>query len=218
MLSRDDPYFSALLERALCAVALLVLSPLLVLIALAVLLDTGLPILFTQRRVGRHAALFTLFKFRTMTRDTRGPYITAAGDTRITRTGKFLRKFKLDELPQLWNIIRGDMRLVGPRPEVPEFVDHRVPVWRSILRVDPGLTDPASLAYYREEELLAHVPDTAAYYREVILPAKLSLNLQYLETRTLASDLQVIMRTVWSAFFGGESIRQAADLPRVTSK
>jgi lipopolysaccharide/colanic/teichoic acid biosynthesis glycosyltransferase len=183
-------------ESCSCALALLILSPILVGIAVAVFLESGLPILFSQTRVGRDRKAFRLLKIRTMHQGLQGSCITASGDPRITRTGKFLRKFKLDELPQLWNVVRGDMSLVGPRPEVPQFVDPTDPVWRSVLRVRPGITDPASIAYRDEEELLATANDPIRFYKEVVLPDKLARNLAYLEKRSLWSDLGVIVRTV----------------------
>lgn len=190
-----------MLDSSLSALALLVLSPALLVIAASILLETGAPILFAQVRVGRDGKLFRLRKFRTMRRGQSGPSITARGDSRITRVGRFLRKFKLDELPQLWNVVVGEMSLVGPRPEVPEFVDCSQPVWRSVLRVRPGITDPASIAYRNEEELLARASDPIRYYRESVLPAKLELNLEYLERRSFWLDLKVVMQTVKCALF-----------------
>jgi lipopolysaccharide/colanic/teichoic acid biosynthesis glycosyltransferase len=216
---KDSLKFCEVLERIFCAVALVLLSPILLAISMAILLDTRWPILFAQARVGRHAAMFRLFKFRTMRQGTAGPCITAGGDRRITRTGALLRKFKLDELPQLWNVVCGNMSLVGPRPEVPDFVDYDQPVWRSVLQVRPGITDPASIAYYREEELLAKASDPIACYREVILPAKLALNVAYQEKRTIWSDIQVILTTLWCAFFRSE-LKTSSDVAvqQVTSK
>jgi lipopolysaccharide/colanic/teichoic acid biosynthesis glycosyltransferase len=109
--------------------------------------------------------------------------------------GKILRKFKLDELPQLWNVVRAEMSLVGPRPEVPEFVDMNNPVWRSVLKVRPGITDPASIAYRNEEQVLAKSSDPIRFYRETVLPAKLALNLAYIQQRSAWRDMQVIFQT-----------------------
>ena len=192
-----------LLDFSISSIALLVLSPLLLAIAAAVLLETGRPILFTQSRVGRGGKLFRLFKFRTMQLGKAGPAITSRGDSRVTSVGRFLRKFKLDELPQLWNVVRCEMSLVGPRPEVPEFVDVHDPVWLSVLQARPGITDPASIAYRHEEELLAAAADPIRYYRETVLPSKLALNLAYLRDRSLWQDLQVIARTAHCATFPG---------------
>ena len=169
-----------LLDCSISFVALLILSPFLLVIGAAVLVETGRPIFFTQNRVGRGGKLFRLIKFRTMRQGKSGPSITTRGDSRVTTVGRFLRKFKLDELPQLWNVVRGEMSLVGPRPEVPEFVDSNNPVWVSVLQVRPGITDPASIAYRHEEQLLAKAADPIRYYQETVLPSKLALNIAYL--------------------------------------
>jgi lipopolysaccharide/colanic/teichoic acid biosynthesis glycosyltransferase len=194
-----------LFDQILAAVALLILSPVLLLVALAVLLESGRPILFTQSRVGREGKLFELLKFRTMRQGQSGPAITAKGDSRITRTGKFLRKFKLDELPQFWNVIRGDMSLVGARPEVPRFVDMNSPAWSLILKFRPGITDPASIAYRNEELLLATSADPIRFYEETVLPAKLAINMAYLEKRSFWMDLRVIGQTALCAVLPGAS-------------
>lgn len=198
-------------DISISMIALVALSPILALIAGAILLETGWPVLFTQLRVGRGGQMFLVRKFRTMRAGRPGRSITASGDFRITRLGRFLRKFKLDELPQFWNVVRGEMSLVGPRPEVPEFVDRRQRIWDSVLKVRPGITDPASIAYRNEEELLAKAADPIRYYREAVLPAKLALNLEYIEKRSLWLDLKVIAQTVKCAVFPGafdiESIR-----------
>jgi lipopolysaccharide/colanic/teichoic acid biosynthesis glycosyltransferase len=117
--------------------------------------------------------------------------------------GAFLRRFKLDELPQLWNVLRGDMDLVGPRPEVPEFVDMRDPVWSAVLEVRPGITDVATLLYRNEEALLAGSPDPERYYVETILPAKLQMNVDYLRRRSFSLDLRLILLTVWYSVLPG---------------
>jgi len=192
-----------LLDCSVSLFALLILSPVLLAIAAAVLRETGRPILFTQSRVGRGGKLFRLFKFRTMRVGRSGPSITSGGDSRVTPVGRFLRKFKLDELPQLWNVVRCEMSLVGPRPEVPEFVDVNSPVWLSVLQARPGITDPASIAYRHEEDLLAKAADPIRYYRETVLPSKLALNVAYLRNRSLWQDLQVIARTAHCATFPG---------------
>jgi lipopolysaccharide/colanic/teichoic acid biosynthesis glycosyltransferase len=197
----NSRHATQVVDSTLSAVALLVLSPLLGMIAAAIVLESGWPVLFSQVRVGRNAELFRLVKFRTMRGGRSGPSITASGDSRVTRVGRLLRKSKLDELPQLWNVVRGDMSLVGPRPEVPEFVDRSQPAWNSVLQVRPGITDPASIAYRNEEEILAKASDPIRYYRESVLPAKLALNVEYLEKRSLWQDVKVILRTVQCAFF-----------------
>jgi lipopolysaccharide/colanic/teichoic acid biosynthesis glycosyltransferase len=191
------------LDGFLAGCGLLVLTPILALVAASIVLETGFPVLFTQDRIGRRGKPFRLKKFRTMRPGKKGTSITVSGDSRITRVGRFLRKFKLDELPQLWNVVRGDMSLVGPRPEVPEFVDFRQPVWRTVLQARPGITDPASIAYRDEETLLARAADPIAYYRESVLPAKLALNVEYLSKRTVASDFRVILQTIRCALLPG---------------
>ena len=142
------------------AAALTLLWPVLLVVAAAVWLDSGSPILFAQQRVGRGFRCFTVWKFRSM-RSARGSLITASGDSRITRVGRVLRQTKLDELPQLWNVLRGNMSLVGPRPEVPQYVELFRSRYQHILSVRPGITDPAALAFIDEERLLARSPDPA---------------------------------------------------------
>jgi lipopolysaccharide/colanic/teichoic acid biosynthesis glycosyltransferase len=192
-----------LFDRGVCLLALLVLSPFLLMIAVAVIIETGTPILFKQIRVGRNGAPFYLLKFRTMRAGKSGPSITVRGDSRVTKTGRVLRKFKLDELPQLWNVVRGEMSLVGPRPEVPEFVDMKNPVWRSVLRVRPGITDPASILYRNEEELLAKSSNPIEFYERSLLPTKLTLNLAYLEKQSFWGDIGIILQTARCAIFPG---------------
>jgi len=125
-----------------------------------------------------------LLKFRSMRQRNSGLRITASGDPRLTRVGRWLRQYKLDEVPQLWNVLRGDMGFLGPRPEVPEYVDLDAMVWQTVLSVRPGITDLATLLYRNEEELLARSTDPDALYRQQILPAKLALNIQYIEMRS----------------------------------
>jgi lipopolysaccharide/colanic/teichoic acid biosynthesis glycosyltransferase len=176
------------------------LMPLFFLVALLVLWHDGRPVLFRQTRVGLNGCEFTLYKFRTMAvcpLTEKGSF--GAGDTsRVTATGCRLRKTKLDELPQLWNVLKGEMSLVGPRPEVRKWVDAYPERWAGILTLRPGITDPASLIYRNEEELLAHSSDPEAYYRDYILPHKLDLYEGYVKTHTFAGDLNLILRTVLS--------------------
>jgi lipopolysaccharide/colanic/teichoic acid biosynthesis glycosyltransferase len=175
---------------------LAVLLPALAAAAAAVWLDDGFPVLFRQIRIGRGGRPFEVLKFRSMYRDAPGALITASGDRRVTRSGRLLRRFKLDELPQLWNVLRGDMSLVGPRPEVPRYVDLREPVWRAVLEVRPGITDVATLLYRDEERILAGFEDAEKGYRESVLPAKLRLNLEYLRRRSAVRDLKLLALTV----------------------
>jgi lipopolysaccharide/colanic/teichoic acid biosynthesis glycosyltransferase len=193
------------------AVALLGLSlaaPLIALSGLAIAVSSGFPILFRQTRVGRNGRSFELFKLRTMKLSTGGPQITSGNDARITRLGRFLRHTKLDELPTLWNVLRGDMALVGPRPEVPRFVNLNDPVWQKVLSVRPGITDPVTLRLRSEAELLARIEgDTELYYVEQLQPAKLKGYAAYLEVRSWGSDLHVILQT-FAAIIAPGKLRQ----------
>lgn len=185
------------LTGALLALALL--WPLLLGIALAVRLDSPGPALFRQERVGRHGRPFRIHKFRTMAADApaRGLPLTVGADPRITRVGAWLRRTRLDELPQFIDILRGDMSLVGPRPEVPRYVALYPPALRDrVLAVRPGLTDPASLQFIDEAALLAAALDPEREYVEVILPRKLALAADYAERATLTGDLCVLWRTL----------------------
>ena len=186
-----------LLDAVASGLGLIVLSPLLLLTALAVRLDTPGPVFYRAPRVGREGVPFRLYKFRSMIADAdrRGPGITVAGDRRVTRTGAFLRRTKLDELPQLINVLRGEMSLVGPRPEDPRYVALYTEEQRQILRVRPGITSAASLAYRHEEQILSG-SDWETQYRQEVMPAKLALDLEYLSDRTMTSDLLLIWRTV----------------------
>jgi lipopolysaccharide/colanic/teichoic acid biosynthesis glycosyltransferase len=184
-----------LLDIALASAGLAVGGPLLAALAAAVKLDTPGPALFKQTRVGRDFRPITIFKLRTMTVDASGAQITAAGDRRVTRVGALLRRTKLDELPQLWNVLRGDMSIVGPRPEVPRYVSQYRDEWRALLSVRPGLTDIASLTFRDEERLLALAHDRERAYTEIVMPLKLGLALSDLPAQSVAHDLAVIART-----------------------
>lgn len=183
---------------ALAAVALL--SPLFLIASIMIMMEDDGPVFFRQRRVGRNGELFDILKFRTMRVQIDGPSITVAGDNRITRAGARLRKYKLDELPQFLNVLRGHMSLIGPRPEVPEFVQREDRLWQAVLQVRPGITDLASLAFRNEEELLAPSGDPDAYYRSAVLPQKLQLNLQYQRSRSLLRDLKLLWMTARYSF------------------
>lgn len=181
------------------SIAILILAtPVFVLIAGAIWLTDGCPIIFRQKRLGRGGAPFTLYKFRSMrSLESSAPDAFNAGDTsRITCVGGVLRSTKLDEIPQLWNVLRGDMSLVGPRPEVAEWVSAYPERWSRVHQVRPGITDPASIAYCHEEEMLKCVIDPERVYREEILPQKLSLNEQYVCTQSFWGDMRIIVQTV----------------------
>lgn len=182
---------------------LVALLPLMVIIIIAVRLETPGPSLFRQVRVGRHGEPFEIIKFRSMRVSGAGPSVTASDDSRITRTGRVLRSTKLDEIPQLWNVVRGDMSLVGPRPEVPRYVR----LWpeeqrTTILSVRPGLTDPASVHFRREEELLAAQTDPESFYVEEVLPRKAEMYVEYARTRTFIGDLRILVGTARSVVTG----------------
>jgi len=211
-------------------VGLVVLSPLLLLLWIAVVVESGLPGLFRQRRVGRFGRDFVLLKFRSMTQGGRtadgrrqtadqrgqetgdrrqgaggqqpiangnvdGGSFEAGNASRVTRVGRFLRKTKLDELPQLWNVLKGDMALVGPRPEVRKWVEVYPERWAKVLTIRPGITDPASIEFRNEEEVLANATDPQDYYRSVILPRKLAMYEQYVATRSFWGDLGILVKT-----------------------
>ncbi|MHB8868330.1 MAG: sugar transferase [Thermoleophilia bacterium] len=186
--------------------ALAALSPLIGFAALAIKLSSPGPVLFRQQRMGLGGRSFTLVKLRTMQQSNAGPGVTARGDTRVTRVGRVLRRTKIDELPELWNLFRGDMSLVGPRPEVLEYVDFDNPDWRDVLHVRPGLTDPITLRLRNEEDLLDAVTgDRESFYRTVLLPYKLRGNLEYLQRRTWCSDVRVIAQTIGAVFMLGHA-------------
>jgi len=167
--------------------------------AAAIVADSAGSPFFLHERVGRGGRRFLLWKLRTM-RPGDGPEVTAAGDSRVTRVGRVLRRLKLDELPQLWNVLKGEMSFVGPRPEVPRFVDLTSEIWRSVLTVRPGITDPVALALKDEEALLAKVAgDRDRFYRETLQPYKVRGYLEYLDRRTAWTDLALIVRTVLAA-------------------
>ena len=197
------------IEIPVAALGLALSLPVLVLASLAIRLSSGSPVLFRQTRLGRAGRGFALVKLRTMRSRPGGPDVTAGDDPRITRIGAWLRRSKVDELPQLWNVLRGDMGLVGPRPETPGYVDLEDPRWIRVLSARPGLTDPASIRYRDEERLMADVPDDRdRYYRDVLLPAKLELSLAYLSRRTWRSDVAVLFRTLTRVLGFGGGLRE----------
>lgn len=184
---------------------LILLSPLLAAVAGLVKLDSPGPVLYRAQRVGQGGRLFRLYKFRSMVTDAarRGPAITTAGDRRVTRVGRLLRRTKIDELPQLINVLKGEMSLVGPRPEDPRYVALYTPEQRQILAVRPGITSPASLHYRREEQLLQGA-DWERVYVEQVMPHKIQLELDYVARRSLWSDLGLILQTARIPFGRGD--------------
>ena len=179
-------------------VGLCLLMPLFLIIVLLIFLSDGLPLFFVQQRIGQHGRLFPLYKFRTMEQKTKHPKkgFDAGDGSRITPLGKILRKTKLDELPQLFNVLKGDMSLVGPRPEVKEWTAVYPEKWEIVHRVKPGITDEASLKFRNEEELLTVSTNPEETYRTEILPKKLDLNIRYVQNNSLAGDLKIILKTI----------------------
>lgn len=176
---------------------LILLSPLLAAIAIAIKLDDGGPVFYRALRAGKDGVPFRLYKFRTMivNAERRGPAITSKGDSRVTRTGRLIRGTKLDELPQLINVVKGEMSLVGPRPEDPRYVALYTLEQRQVLTVAPGITSAASLAYRHEEQLLSG-DDWETIYRTQVMPEKLAIDLDYLKQRTLWTDIKLILHTI----------------------
>jgi lipopolysaccharide/colanic/teichoic acid biosynthesis glycosyltransferase len=183
-------------------IGIIVLSPVLLLISLAVVLTSGFPVFYLQTRVGKNNIDFKLFKFRSMANnsDKKGLLTVGGRDPRITSVGYFLRKFKLDELPQLFNVLFGTMSLVGPRPEVRKYVDMYNEEQKKVLSVQPGITDYASLDYINENELLAKSQNPEETYIKEVMPAKLQLNLKYINEAGLATDLKLIFKTIGKIF------------------
>ena len=204
-----------LFDRVGALVGLCCLWPMLMVVALLIRVKMpGGPVIFRQKRVGRHGRLFTMYKFRSMTVGHSGSSVSVAGESRITPLGAKLRRYKLDELPELWNVLKGDMSFVGPRPDVPGYADQLQGDSRRVLLLRPGITGPASLKYRDEEELLAHVQDVIdekgeminekygvirsvqEYNDRVIYPDKVRINLYYLDHYSFVKDIQMILCTV----------------------
>lgn len=179
------------------SLGLILLSPLFILLSIWVKLDSSGPVFYRQVRVGRCGKDFNLLKFRSMLTDSDKKGLITIGDRdpRITRSGYFIRKYKLDELPQLINVFKGDMSLVGPRPEVRKYVDLYNPEQKEVLKVRPGITDRASVKYRNESDLLARAENPEEYYIHVIMPDKIRMNLEYIKSSNLLSDLKIIFQT-----------------------
>lgn len=184
-------------DRLMALIGLLVLWPVLLVVAVLIRVKMpGGPVIFKQKRVGRNGKLFTMYKFRSMTVDHGGSSVSVAGESRITPLGAKLRHYKLDELPELWNVLTGDMSFVGPRPDVPGYADQLVGDDREVLKLRPGITGPASLKYRDEEDLLALQTDPQKYNDEVIFPDKVRINLYYLHHYSFVKDIEMIFCTV----------------------
>ncbi|WP_299282585.1 sugar transferase [uncultured Porphyromonas sp.] len=186
-----------LFDRIMSLVGLIILSPVLLVVVILIRVKMpGGPVLFKQKRVGKEGKLFTMVKFRSMSVAHGGSSVSVAGESRITPLGAKLRKYKLDELPELWNVLIGDMSFVGPRPDVPGYADKLVGEDRVILKLRPGITGPASLKYRDEETLLATVEDPIRYNDEVIFPDKVRINKEYYYNWSFWLDIRYIVRTV----------------------
>ncbi|CEN21926.1 sugar transferase [Paraclostridium sordellii] len=179
-------------------IGLILLSPILIIIAVFIKLDSKGPVFFKQKRVGKNKQIFEIYKFRTMVIDAEklGKQITVGNDNRITKIGKFIRKCKLDELPQLINVLKGEMSLVGPRPEVPKYVELYDVYQEQVLLVQPGITDYASIEFRNENELLGKSKNPEATYIDEIMPTKIELNLLYIKNISLLEDFKLIFNTI----------------------
>lgn len=178
---------------------IIIFSPLALLISFLIIIFHGLPAFFIQKRIGRYGKNFNLIKFRTMIKNAeqKGNSITTEVDSRIFPFGKYLRKCKLDELPTIWNVLKGDMSFVGPRPDVPGYADKLEGESRRVLEMRPGITGPATLKYANEEQLLVYVDDPIKYNDEVIFPDKVRINLEYMDNWSLCTDIKIILKTIF---------------------
>ena len=196
-MSTEDKGIPGFFQKAVSLGGLAVSAPLLGAAAVAIKATSNGPALFRQERMGKDGEVFTLYKFRTMAQSNSGPGVTVDGDSRITRIGRILRKTKLDELPELWNVVKGDMALVGPRPEVPQYVDLNDPLWREALAVRPGITHPITLALRNEEDLLSECEgNPVEFYQEKLLPYKLRGYIDYASDQSWHTDLLVLAKTI----------------------
>jgi lipopolysaccharide/colanic/teichoic acid biosynthesis glycosyltransferase len=191
------------IEFIVAATGLMILLPFLCVVFALIRLTSRGPGLFKQARVGQGGRVFTFYKFRTMRSGTDGPAVTASGDARVTALGKVLRKTKIDELPGIWNVLLGDISLVGSRPEVPGYVDEKNLLWKDVLLTKPGLTCPTTLMLKNEEKLLADVKeeDRASFYRETLLPYKLLGYIEYEKVRSWKTDFEVIAQTILAVLY-----------------
>jgi lipopolysaccharide/colanic/teichoic acid biosynthesis glycosyltransferase len=197
-----------LFDRLFALLGIVILSPVILVVAILVRVKIGKPVLFKQERVGKDGKLFTILKFRTMEDENEGSSVCVAGDERILPLGVKLRKYKLDELPQLWNVLKGDMSFVGPRPDVPGYADQLQGDDLDVLKLRPGITGPATLKYRDEEELLATVDNPKEYNDTVIFPDKVRINCYYLHHHSFWTDLKILFATVLGKklMYAGERI------------
>jgi lipopolysaccharide/colanic/teichoic acid biosynthesis glycosyltransferase len=188
-------------DLAFSFLGLIICLPIFVIVPILIKLDSKGPVFFRQARVGKNFIEFKICKFRTMRHDSeeKGPVITVSGDRRVTKVGKFLRQYKIDELPQLFNVLKGEMSFVGPRPEVKKYVQLFKKDYKKLLRIRPGITDPASLKYSDEEGILSLSENWEEDYEKRILPEKIHLSLQYVEHCSILTDLNIILKTLLKA-------------------
>ncbi|MFD1551240.1 sugar transferase [Putridiphycobacter roseus] len=195
------PFLKRIFDIVSAFFVLVLLAPIMIVIAIVIVLDSKGGVFYKQERIGKDQIPFGLFKFRSMKSNAdKTGQITIGADARITKVGRFIRKYKIDELPQLINIIKGDMSVVGPRPEVAKYVQLYNKEQLNVLSVRPGLTDFASLEFINEQEILGKAEDPDKTYIEIIMPAKLALNKKYLEERSLGTDFKIIFQTIFKIF------------------
>jgi lipopolysaccharide/colanic/teichoic acid biosynthesis glycosyltransferase len=195
-----------IIDIIVAAILLCLTAPLMLIASIFIISANDGPVLFRQVRVGRHGRKFEILKFRTMTVSGQSNGITVGGDSRITRVGHILRRSKIDELPQLFNVLKGEMSLVGPRPEVPTYYALYPAADQAIISsVRPGITDRASIIYRNEAELLARQPDPDSYYREVILPHKISIGVEYAKKQSITEDFKILVDTVRAVLVSGDA-------------
>ena len=197
-ISNTSKMLKQIFDKIASIAGLILISPILLIIAgmIKIKMKDG-PVIFAQKRVGRHGKLFTIYKFRTMIANHDGSSISISGESRITPLGATLRKYKLDELPELWNVLKGDMSFVGPRPDVPGYVDTLTGENKKILELRPGITGSASLKYTNEEMILAKVDNPEKFYNEVIFPDKVKINLDYYYNHSFFDDIKLIFKTIF---------------------
>jgi len=195
-MSKKDRFIKRIFDFTLALIGLILTWPIILIAWIIASIETKSNGFFLQKRVGENGKLFTIIKIKTMYPDKKGTSITTANDSRITKSGKFFRKYKIDELPQLINVLKGDMSFVGPRPDVPGYADRLKGEDRIILSIKPGITGPATLKYKNEEEILANVEDPIKYNDEIIWPDKVKINKEYIKNWSLKKDIEYIIKTI----------------------
>jgi lipopolysaccharide/colanic/teichoic acid biosynthesis glycosyltransferase len=185
-----------LFDRIFALMGLIITLPLFIILPVIIRIDSKGPVFFVQKRIGKNGRLFTIYKFRSMQLNNATNTVTSRNDSRITKAGSFLRKWKLDELPELLNILMGDMSFVGPRPDVPGYADKLEGENRKVLLLRPGITGPATLKYLDEEEILSGVSNPQQFNDEIIFPDKIRINMKYLENFSLTGDIKIIFYTL----------------------